>query len=501
MIIAFKFNYTNKNNFLAYFLEFYAKKSSLSYSITKEGDILTLFVEGEEKDLLKFSDESMILIPNSIFLQKSEVEVVDEMPNTNIEIPNSSFSNLTPSVVKNYVNHTENLKNEYNIFSEISILKDNEFIKIDEKNYKELLEFCFLNLLHNKTLLLKDGNNNELYFESGVNFKANYLMPTSFKSISSLFIADEKSLIALSSYEKPLINLKINAVFRKNHENAPAFFDIKAASDFFIFALLDRLYEENINFVSVKSQILIKASILDDEILVTNNNLFLSNNEKLILEKNRYSNLSKFGLICDEYNSFNDKNLNIYLTKFGMDNVTLYQNNNSINFLKFSEFKSYDEIKEAIIKDEIGKKLFENFTKKYNFPNGEINNSQSFYAIFDVSSKILFGKDASYLITNAKDFIGKKGPSIDYLISNSKFDTIKLIKSAMSFKLAGVSDKILSFGIVQSLAYFLSDFSDDLEFDNAFLTGDLFEERLISNLILNVFSKNKSVKFSKYFGV
>ena len=71
----------------------------------------------------------------------------------------------------------------------------------------------------------------------------------------------------------------------------------------------------------------------------------------------------------------------------------------------------------------------------------------------------------------------------------------------MSFKLAGVSDKILSFGIVQSLAYFLSDFSDDLEFDNAFLTGDLFEERLISNLVLNVFSKNKSVKFSKYFGV
>ncbi len=47
----------------------------------------------------------------------------------------------------------------------------------------------------------------------------------------------------------------------------------------------------------------------------------------------------------------------------------------------------------------------------------------------------------------------------------------------------------------------MSDFSDDLEFDNAFLTGDLFEERLISNLVLNVFSKNKSVKFSKYFGV
>ena len=146
MIIEFKFNYTNKANFLAYFLDFYAKKSSLPYSIYKENNDISLFVEGSEEEVLKFSDESMILIPNSVFLTKSEVKIVDEMKKSNFEIPNLNISNLTPSVVKNYVSHSDSLENECGIFSQISVFYNDKFVEVSQTNYKELVQNLVLNL-------------------------------------------------------------------------------------------------------------------------------------------------------------------------------------------------------------------------------------------------------------------------------------------------------------------------------------------------------------------
>ncbi|NLK66390.1 MAG: hypothetical protein GX282_02825, partial [Campylobacteraceae bacterium] len=246
MILEFKFNYINKTNLLAYFLDFYAKKSKLPYSIYKENDVISLFVEGKEEELLKFSDEWMILIPNSVFLTKSEVLVVDEMKESNLEIPSLKLPNLTPNVVKNYVNHSDSLENECGIFSEISVLLDGEFVEVNETNYKELIKTLVLNLTHNQAVVLKDKNG-EFILKNGLEFDSDFVMPTSFKSVEKAFIMDEKSYIALSSYEKPVLNLKLNAIFRQNNKNVPAFFDVKAASDFFVFALLDALYGESVN--------------------------------------------------------------------------------------------------------------------------------------------------------------------------------------------------------------------------------------------------------------
>lgn len=270
MIVEFKFNYTNKENFIAYFLDFYAKQSSLEYSIYKKDDDISLFIKGEEKELLDFSDKSMTMIPNSVFLNKSEVKVVDEMKNSNFKIPMLKFSNLTPMVVRNYVNHSGSLVNECGIFSNISVFYENEFVKITEENYKNFIEICALNLIHNQILHLKDKND-DFFIKNDLDFTSDFIMPTSFKSIDKMFIVDEKSYIALSSYEKPVINLKLNTLFKQNHQKTPTFFDIKAASDFFIFALLDKLYENGINFVSIKGKVKFKAKVLDDRFLVIRN--------------------------------------------------------------------------------------------------------------------------------------------------------------------------------------------------------------------------------------
>ena len=78
MIVAYEFNYLNENAMIAHFLLFYARKSALEFCLKKEASLISLFVRGGEDEILKFSDEAMPLIPNSIFLAKSSVRVVDE---------------------------------------------------------------------------------------------------------------------------------------------------------------------------------------------------------------------------------------------------------------------------------------------------------------------------------------------------------------------------------------------------------------------------------------
>ena len=73
--MEFKFNYLSDNGVLLYFLDFYAKNSGLKYSIHQNANEISLFIDEENEDkILKFGDESMNLIPNSIFLADSEVK-------------------------------------------------------------------------------------------------------------------------------------------------------------------------------------------------------------------------------------------------------------------------------------------------------------------------------------------------------------------------------------------------------------------------------------------
>ena len=75
----------------------------------------------------------------------------------------------------------------------------------------------------------------------------------------------------------------------------------------------------------------------------------------------------------------------------------------------------------------------------------------------------------------------------------------------MSFKLAGSDDKLLSFGFIDSLAYFLSDYFDllkeEFESEAILLTGSLFEEKNLANLVLNLTHNNHNAKFSNQYGL
>ena len=103
---------------------------------------------------------------------------------------------------------------------------------------------------------------------------------------------------------------------------------------------------------------------------------------------------------------------------------------------------------------------------------------------------------------NAEDFGGQKGPRMDYHLQksdalSSDFDYVRLIKSAMSYKMAETDDVTLCFGILESLAFFLSDQSDAhkegiLSARIAF-GGSLFGYKRLSEMVIKNIKPNHTI--------
>jgi len=105
------------------------------------------------------------------------------------------------------------------------------------------------------------------------------------------------------------------------------------------------------------------------------------------------------------------------------------------------------------------------------------------------------------LESTAIEFNGKSGPRIDYkVISNEEgyqLDIRLAIRSAMSFKLAGLDDYLLSFGFIDSLADFIAQQAEDSDanigINGVTLSGNLFENRQLLMRTYNALTVNYPV--------
>ncbi|OPA77140.1 hypothetical protein BFG05_04275 [Campylobacter pinnipediorum subsp. pinnipediorum] len=71
----------------------------------------------------------------------------------------------------------------------------------------------------------------------------------------------------------------------------------------------------------------------------------------------------------------------------------------------------------------------------------------------------------------------------------------------MNFKLAGAGIHNISFGCVQSLAYFFADFiykhSKELKCENVAFSGNMFENQSMSNLFYKHINPNNNTTFKE----
>ncbi|WQZ78072.1 hydrogenase biosynthesis protein HydE [Helicobacter pylori] len=107
------------------------------------------------------------------------------------------------------------------------------------------------------------------------------------------------------------------------------------------------------------------------------------------------------------------------------------------------------------------------------------------------------------VIPLAKECLRPKGPRIDYkILKDDSFKMAlnfsKIMHSAMSFRLAGVENEILSLGILDSLAEFLGNFIWDnvqnFSVQEVTIAGDFFGEKVFLDLFVRYFPKTLALK-------
>jgi hypothetical protein len=114
-------------------------------------------------------------------------------------------------------------------------------------------------------------------------------------------------------------------------------------------------------------------------------------------------------------------------------------------------------------------------------------------------------KACEELEATALEFNGKSGPRIDYKVMKSetgyKVDPRLAIRSAMSFKLAGVDEYLLSFGFIDSLADFIAEQAEladgNIAIEGVSLNGSLFENRQLLMRGYNALSPNYTIYRNK----
>jgi hydrogenase maturation factor HypF (carbamoyltransferase family) len=105
------------------------------------------------------------------------------------------------------------------------------------------------------------------------------------------------------------------------------------------------------------------------------------------------------------------------------------------------------------------------------------------------------------LEATALEFNGKSGPRIDYKVIKTaigyEIDPRLAIRSAMSFKLAGVDEYLLSFGFIDSLADFIAQQTEladaNISINGVTLSGSLFENRQLLMRTYNALSSNYTI--------
>ncbi len=121
----------------------------------------------------------------------------------------------------------------------------------------------------------------------------------------------------------------------------------------------------------------------------------------------------------------------------------------------------------------------------------------SFYSLVCMKVR-MHVKSCEVLEATAIEFGGKSGPRIDYKVISTdegyQLDMRLAIRSAMSFKLAGLDDYLLSFGFIDSLADFIAQQAEDADANigihGVTLSGGLFENRQLLMRTYNALSVN-----------
>ncbi|MGL2428290.1 protein hydE [Helicobacter pylori] len=309
----------------------------------------------------------------------------------------------------------------------------------------------------------------------------------------------------LASLEKPSIKAPLKSVFKDTFKNDEIIAQLPY--DPILNLLCHILQDEGIEFVFTHESRSCEA-LLHYEALFKTPKRLITPAKNFVLENNLSTLPFKDEL---EFLSATPNSIVLYFS-FKRPTRLLLHANGSLKTLLSVGF-NFNQIFNLLKQDEKASRMLKNYAAKFpDFYVRIVELSQynlggaNVLDFFQILGFVLgYSEDfhSHSVISLAKECLRPKGPRIDYKIL--KDDSLKMalnfskiMHSAMSFRLAGVENEILSLGILDSLAEFLGNFiwdnAQNFSVQEVTIAGDFFGEKVFLDLFVRYFPKTLALK-------
>ncbi len=471
------------------------------YSVYKD-NTTSFYLQASAETTLEFAQKLSEILPFSLDFSFLSLKEITEPLDENL-FQTTSLSKL---LFMNAKEHQDFLDKNSSLYADtLGLIKNTAFKGDIIHSPKELID-CLTQLKE----ALKTQDFIPIFTSRGA-------LSLSLKNLSpSVIFSDLSSVLSctklpledakyLASLEKPSIKAPLKSVFKDTFKND----EIIAQLPFDpILNLLCRiLQDEGIEFVFMHANNLQEALLYYETLFKTPKRL-ITPTKKFVLENNLSAIAFKDEL---EFLKETPHSIVLYLS-FKRPTRLLLHANGSLKTLLSISF-DFNQILNTLKQDEKASRMLQNYAAK--FPDFyarllELSKYQlggaNLLDFFKILGFVLgYSEDfcAQSVIPLAKECLRPKGPRIDYkILKDDSFKMAlnfsKIMHSAMSFRLAGVENEILSLGILDSLAEFLGNFiwdnAQNFSVQEVTIAGDFFGEKVFLDLFVQYFPKTLTLK-------
>ncbi|PUD45804.1 protein hydE [Helicobacter pylori] len=309
----------------------------------------------------------------------------------------------------------------------------------------------------------------------------------------------------LASLEKPCVKASLKSVFKDTFKNDEIIAQLPF--DPILNLLCHILQDEGIEFVFMHESRSYEA-LLHYEALFKTPKRLITPAKKFVLENHLSAIPFKDEL---EFLSTTPNSIVLYVSSKRPTRLLLHANGSLKTLLSVSF--DFNQIFNILKQDEKASRMLQNYATK--FPDFYVRivelskynlGGANLLDFFRILGFVLgYSEDfcAQSVISLAKECLRPKGPRIDYkILKDDSFKMAlnfsKIMHSAMSFRLAGVENEILSLGILDSLAEFLGNFiwdnAQNFSVQEVTIAGDFFGEKVFLDLFVRYFPKTLALK-------
>ena len=491
-----------------------------------------IFQDIQQVDMIDFAKYP---IPQKII---SKIPSVLQL-NSFIDSKHENFYNITPFVK---IMKFDNMKaNHINAGDSVNFQKHNTELKTLDTNtnfIKQIVAYLAYQILESKKVILQCNNrvfalsrnyDNNIVCRDTQDNRKRVIFADLYNALSYLRLNDSQKT-AIASFEKPFIKAYSKDAFSSCFDSSVLFAALP--NDCIIFLLFYHLrqFDESIDYLfycNIESPYNIMVHYVDTsatDLSSFDNTFSVSKDGIMMTHSKQHKNL----LDILYTNPTQNQRFIVYLSSH-QPSQFLIENPKNIDS-RFQEILNIDillslvDYLKTLYHYKNGDKLIKNFVKEnitlaqtWNLSEENImdlglhdllqgtntnkdspiyNRSQNLLDIFLIIEQLLGLKNS--VIEIANKCLRDRGPRIDYkLIRHNDsiiLDFPRLLRSVMSFQLAGVEHELLCYGIIDSMAEFIGVLASDMMLNygvnEVFIGGDLLLEQCFLDKITNAIPKN-----------